>query len=98
MDHLTKDIILEELQKNKDLLEKEFGVTRIALFGSYARNEAGENSDVDLLIESKKHSFSKRMALKHFLEEKFGRKVDVGYLNCLRPHVKEEIEEEMICA
>ena len=47
----SRDEILEQLQAVKPALQQEFPLRRLALFGSWARNEQTENSDVDLLVE-----------------------------------------------
>ena len=97
-EQLSKEDILDFLKKNKSYIEKEFGVTKIALFGSYARDEQKESSDIDLLIEMPSHEFFKRMDLKRFLEETFGKKVDVGYFESVRLAIKRSIEEDLIYA
>ena len=74
---LTKEEILQFLRKNKPLLKKKFGVDNIMLFGSYARDEATPNSDIDILIESKEKDFDKWFDLKELLEQTFKKKVDV---------------------
>jgi uncharacterized protein len=95
---LSKNEILAFLKKNKPYLKKEFGVTKIALFGSYARDEQKKSSDIDLLIEMSVHDFFKRMDLKHFLEDAFKKKVDVGYFSAVRLALKDSIEEDLIYA
>jgi len=56
---LEKEDILLFLRKNKAFFKKELDVDNIILFGSYARDEATSDSDVDILIESKTKSFDK---------------------------------------
>ncbi len=56
---LEKEDILLFLRKNKAFFKKELDVDNIMLFGSYARDEATSDSDVDILIESKTKSFDK---------------------------------------
>ena len=51
MENLDQQKILTYLRDNKAFLQEEFGVSKIALFGSFARNEADETSDVNLLIK-----------------------------------------------
>lgn len=97
-DNLNKEIILTFLRNNKNFLEKEFGITQIALFGSYARNEQKSTSDIDILIEMKQHDFKKRFYLKEYLEKSFGKKVDVGYISSIRSIVRRHIEKEIIYA
>lgn len=48
---LTKNDILQFLGDNKDYLSTKFHIVKIGLFGSFARDEAVENSDIDLIIE-----------------------------------------------
>ncbi len=64
MNTLNREIILAYLRTNKQLLEEEFGLTQIALFGSFARNEAHSDSDIDLLIELKEDDFTSLLRCK----------------------------------
>ncbi|HAI87701.1 MAG TPA: hypothetical protein DCL63_12000 [Firmicutes bacterium] len=48
---LTRDRAIGLLQAKREHLHTEFGVSRIALFGSVARNESGGSSDVDIVVE-----------------------------------------------
>lgn len=98
MIQLDQQIILDYLRKNKDFLEKEFGVTKIALFGSFARDEAHQESDIDLLIETKIPSYFNRHNLKEHLESHFNRKVDIGYFNSVRVFIRLRIEKDLIYA
>lgn len=96
--NLTKQEILSFLRKHKTFLEKRYGVTKIALFGSYAREDQTETSDIDLLIEAKEHDFDNRYDLKEFLENAFNRKVDVCYFDCVRKFIMHRIQEELAYA
>lgn len=98
MENLSQSTILEILRSEKKTLEETFGVTKIALFGSFARNEQHAESDVDILIEAKIHRIRNRLGLKKYLEEKFNRKVDVGYFSSVRSYIMNYIEEDMIYA
>ena len=95
---VNRDSIIHFLRQQKPYLEKEFGVTAIALFGSYARGEETPTSDIDIAIELKKIDFEKRYELKEFLEKQFNRTVDVGYLHTIRPFIRKRIEAELIYA
>lgn len=95
---ISKDVILVFLREHKSELEKNFGVTKIALFGSYARDEARLDSDIDLLIEMPKKSFHFKMELRDFLEKKFGKKVDVGYFDTVRSFIMHHVEKDLIYA
>jgi hypothetical protein len=74
---LDKNYIIEFLKSKKEFLFKEYGVTSISLFGSFARGEENEESDVDVLIEMDDPTFSKLAGLHIYLEENFGRKISL---------------------
>ena len=54
---MTKNDILEKLTQEKEYIQNTFEVDKIGLFGSYARDEATENSDIDIYVEFKNKSF-----------------------------------------
>ena len=99
---LDKRRILQILRDNSSEL-KSYGVTKIGLFGSYARNEQNENSDIDLLVclaEGMK-TFRNFMSLCYFIDELFeGFKTDVvtsdSISKNLKPYIEKEIEYEKI--
>lgn len=95
---LDKNTIITFLREHKDLLEERFGVTKIALFGSYARGEARVDSDIDLLIEMPRKSFHSKLELRDFLERELGRKVDVGYFDSVRSFIMHHVEKDLIYA
>jgi len=95
---LTKEDILRFLKENKDFLKKEFAVDKIMLFGSYARGEETNKSDVDVLIKSKVKSFNKKYMLKVFLEKNLKKEVDVVYYDSVHPFLMQFIEEDLIYA
>ena len=68
---LTKEKILDFLRENKSLLQKEFGVTKVGLFGSYAREEQEDGSDVDIGIVTTIHTLDSRYNLKIFFEQNY---------------------------
>lgn len=85
---ITKQTILQTLEAHQDEL-KAFGVQEIGLFGSYARNEATSNSDIDLLvdIEKKKKTFRNFMSLVYYLEDLLQSKVELVTRESLSPHI-----------
>ncbi len=97
-ENLSKEDILDFLRKNKVFFKEEFYVDNIILFGSYARDEATSESDVDILIESDVKNFDKQYRLKVFLEKNLGKKVDLSYLEAIRPFMMRFIKEELIYA
>jgi len=95
---LDKEIILSFLHKNKKKLAKEFNVEKVALFGSYARNEAREDSDIDIVIDMSKKDVFKLLYFKDFLENQFHKKVSVTTFDGLRSFIKKRIEKDLIYA
>ena len=74
---------------------KSRGVLKAALFGSFARGEAGERSDIDLLVDLEKDkTLLDLVGLKLELEEKLGRKVDVLTYNGIHPLLRDIILRE----
>ena len=73
------------------------GVTRLALFGSVARDEAGEDSDVDIVVRFDGPATSKRyFGVQFYLEDLLGRRVDLVTDKALRPELRPYIEREAI--
>ena len=95
---LTKEEILHFLRKNKDYLKKNFDVDKIMLFGSYARDEARPDSDIDILIESKTKKFDKWYKLKTFLEKALKKNVDVAFFDAIHPFIMRFVKKELIYA
>ena len=67
----------------------------LGLFGSAARNEATEASDLDFLVEFQRKSFSVYMDLKALLEGHFGRRVDLVLPGTLKPRLRDRIAKDV---
>lgn len=99
----TKEDVFTLLRQSGAHLRR-FGVGRLSVFGSFARGEPTDESDVDILVEfeSGQTTFDNFMALAEFLEELFGRKVDLLTPDSLNPrfghHILEEAEHAAINA
>jgi predicted nucleotidyltransferase len=93
---MTKSDILHFLDEKKSFLKKEYHVDAIGLFGSYARDEATQKSDIDIVISTSVKSFTNRYNLKKYLEDAFKKPVDISYYDSLRTFIKKEIAEEII--
>lgn len=91
----NKEDVIRLIQSH-DAELKAFGVKRLGLFGSFARNEPTEESDVDLLIELEtgRYGFVNFSRLWFFLEELFGRKVDLLTPESLSPYIGPYILKE----
>ncbi len=73
------------------------GVKSLAVFGSVARGDATETSDVDLLVDfSQEVGLFEFIRLKHYLENLIGRKVDLVTKDALRPALRDSILGEAI--
>lgn len=92
---MTKKEIFEEISAKKEVI-RGFGVSRIGLFGSYARGVERQESDVDVLVEFNQKSFDNYMGLKFFLEELFNKKVDLVLADSLKPQLKPQILKEAV--
>lgn len=90
--------ILETLFLVKPVLNKKFGVEKIALFGSCARNEANKNSDIDIAVHFlTPPTFSNLGRLTLFLESLFdGRKVDIVEFDRMLPEVMKQATRDFI--
>jgi uncharacterized protein len=89
--------ILKIIEANREKI-KDFGVRRLGLFGSAARGEATDSSDLDFLVELEKKTFDNYMDLKFFLEDLFGCRVDLVMKDALKPRLREPILKETIYA
>lgn len=89
---MTGKEIIEFLQRNIEVLNK-LGVKNIALFGSYAKDQAAPNSDIDFLVEFKpgEKTFDNYMDLKFYLEDNLNKEVDLVIKGSLKEELKTEI-------
>ena len=74
---LTKNHIIQILKKEQPFLKQNFGVKKIAIFGSFATDTAKNKSDVDIFVELQKPLGLEFIHLIDYLEKKIGRKADV---------------------
>jgi hypothetical protein len=94
---MKKNETLKLLQAHKAELAKQFGVIRLALFGSTARDAAGPNSDVDILVQFDGPATSARyFGVQFYLEDLLGRPVDLVTEKALRPELRPIIEREAL--
>ena len=94
----TLSEIKEILRKHKKELKEKYKVKSIAIFGSYARGEQKETSDIDILIDYYEPiSLLKLIELENYLSDLLGIKVDLITRNSIHnPYVKKSIEEDLI--
>src|SRR5437868_3549410 len=91
----NKEEVFKLLWENSGQL-RALGVRRYALFGSFARREQNNQSDIDILVEFEagQKSFDNFMRLSFLLEELFGRKVDLVTPESLSPYIGPHILRE----
>lgn len=96
MSKLTKEVILETLHNKREEIKK-FGVKKLILFGSYARDEQNEDSDIDFLVEFKKGRglFEDYVGLLHLLEDTFNKKIELGKTHLVKEELKKYIEDDV---
>ncbi len=89
--------IIEALMQRRHEIAARFGVKRVALFGSAARDELEAASDVDVLVEFEgPATFGAYMDFKFYLEDLLGRPVDLVTDKALRKELRPYVEKEMI--
>lgn len=94
---MEKARAIDLLKKSKQPLAERYGVTRLALFGSTARGEAGTSSDVDVLVAFDGPATSSRyFGVQFFLEDLFACSIDLVTERALRPELRPFIEKEAI--
>ncbi len=93
---MTKEQIFEKLEKKMDFIRSEFEVEKIGLFGSYAKDKATKNSDIDFYVEFKNKTFDNIAGLWVYLESLYDKKVDIVHKHknnnqTLLKHIKKDI-------
>jgi len=93
---LTKEVILGSLENSGNKLQA-YGIRSIGLFGSFARNQAGADSDIDILVEfdSGKKTYDNFIDACFFLEDLFHRKIELVTPESLSPYIKQHIMKEV---
>jgi predicted nucleotidyltransferase len=92
---MNREVALNVLARAKPLLKERFGVIRLALFGSVARDTARQDSDVDVLVAFDGPATSARyFGVQFYLEDVLGSPVDLVTEKALRPELRPFIEQE----
>ncbi len=92
----NKEMLMSLIANNRSRI-REYGVCAIGLFGSFARNEQTDLSDIDLLVdfEKDKETYRNFISLAYYMEELLGRKVEVVTRNGLSPYIGPRILKEV---
>ncbi len=83
------------LKKNKERLAAKYGLTTIAIFGSYGRNQQTEQSDVDIVVDFNRPVGLEFIDLANELEQLLHRKVDLVSKKGIKPSYLKQIEKEL---
>lgn len=90
--------IIDILRRRDREIKERFHVKRIGLFGSFAGGEETETSDVDIMVGFEQPTFDNFMKLAFFLEDLFGRKVELVTPDSLSPCIAPYVNDEVIWA
>ncbi|MEO1953571.1 MAG: nucleotidyltransferase domain-containing protein [Campylobacterales bacterium] len=95
---MTKSDIINYLKRQNSFFKEKYAVEKIGLFGSYARDEAKDTSDIDIVVKMKPKLLD-MVAIKQLIEEDLHKKVDIVRLrDKMNPYLKKRILEEVIYA
>ena len=93
--HKTRKEILDLLSRHKQSMSERFGVIEIGIFGSVARGETQESSDIDVVVKTKVPDLFMMVNLKEELENLLAADVDlVRYWPRMNPYLKRRIDHE----
>lgn len=94
---MNRDELLQTLREHKPVLQERFGVTSLSLFGSFARDEGRDDSDVDVLVEYNGPATSKSFfGVQFYLEDLLGRRVDLVTNKALRKEFRPYVERDLV--
>ena len=92
----SKDYILQILRDRKSGLQKRYPISELGLFGSYARGDFNENSDIDILVDFNGRVGIGFISLTHELEDIFETKIDLVSRKGIRPRYLPFVEKNLI--
>ena len=94
---MNRTEVLDILRTHKPMLAERFGVTELALFGSFARDEATDGSDVDILVRYDGPATSRSyFGVQFYIEDLLGRRVDLVTHKALRSEFRPYVEREAV--
>jgi len=94
---MTQSELLMKLTNVKSELKQQFGIEEIALFGSYARGEARDDSDVDIaILEMNLKSGFDIINAKNYLQNYLQKSVDIGTFKSMKTFIKNRIKKDFI--
>ena len=88
--------IIKVLNKNIELIKREYSVEKIGVFGSYAKGMQTESSDIDILVEFKNPTYDNFINLAFYLEKLFGKRIDLVTVKGVSPYIYPYVKKEVI--
>jgi uncharacterized protein len=92
----TLDQILQILREKKPDLLKRYPISELGVFGSYARGDNNENSDIDILVDFNDRIGIRFISLAHELEDTFKMKIDLVSRGGIKPRYMPYVEKNLI--
>jgi predicted nucleotidyltransferase len=92
----TLEAIMEKLRAFKPELQRKYPISRLGVFGSYARGEANEDSDIDVAVELNGPMGLSFVAMANEIEDLFGIKVDVVPKRSIKPMYLPSVEKDIL--
>ena len=94
---MNRSQVLALLGDRRNEIMRRFAVKRLSVFGSAARDEMRDDSDIDVLVEFRgPATFDGYFDLKAYLEQLFGRPVDLVTEKGLKPRARRHVEKDLI--
>jgi len=93
-----KSEVLSKLENELPVLMEKYGVLTIGLFGSVSRQEDTPKSDIDIMITIRPEmdNFDRFLEIAEFLEDLFGRKVDLISAEYMKPQIRPYVQKDVI--
>ena len=92
---MSKEEILKKLEELKPILHNDFAVKEIGVFGSFVDEKQSDDSDIDILVELERPIGWKFFSLEKYLEQVFGRKIDLVTKKALKKQIKDSILQKV---
>jgi predicted nucleotidyltransferase len=92
-------LAISRFRTRQSFLHIRFRIQRIGLFGSYARNEAGPESDIDIIVEfmpDTDNLYENKQLIAQMLSSRFSQEIDIAREKYLKPRMKEKIIKEAL--
>ena len=95
---MNKEVIIQKLQEIKPGLHERYGVTELALFGSYSRDEQTDESDIDIMVSFNKNLGSAFLDMMYELDKLFNKEIQLVSKDGIKPKYFQVIKDDLIYA